>query len=303
MNIPLCVKILHFQCLILLHGIRQYKWLIMFVVLIMLSRHIMLAYRSYMLLVNFTAPLVGAYCYPPYLYQRDTHIVLSSSNNQVDYDQLCSFSNIKACQRVVNRSLLFQFSNESGFASELNNLLTAFTYSVANRRRLVIDGRGWNYYTFETYFDVMQGSFSPWLPYSPICFSRAFVYLTGETSNRNSDIAYLRTTRDRTGAFVDLNLAVHQLDRIRKMENKLKLQSIELKRPVAQYLWTTISTKTREIMQRMTEEANCMMNFSIAIHIRQGDKVTTEESKEIPYTAYIEGLHNISLKNGSEYFV
>lgn len=278
-----------------------YKWLILYLLIVIFLQYISFRCKHNALTADFTKSLTGTYCHPNYLHLNDSPEPPSKSNNQLHSKQMCSFSNIKACQQIDDSSLLFQFSNESGFASEINNLLTAFTYSVATRRRFVLDGLDWNYYPFETYFDVLKGSFSPWLPYSSYCFSRTFFYLSKELSDRHTDIQHLRTTRDLTGAFVDLNYAVRQLDNVRKMTNKTMLQSIELKRPVAQYLWRTISEETRTKMQYIMKNASLTTNFSFAIHIRKGDKLTTHEGNEIPLAMYIDGLQRFYVKSRSEY--
>jgi hypothetical protein len=234
---------------------------------------------------------VGAYCYSSanidLIYDRNKIFPTLNSN------KICSFQDIDACQHIVNRSLLFELSHEAGFASEINNLLNAFAYSVATRRRLFIDGKGWNYGQFETYFDVNKGHFSPLLPHSFYCQSRKFVYLKETTVSES----HLRTSRDVGGYFHALNNVLINFEKMRDKQNLTRLGTIEIKRYVAQYLWATISRRTEGTMKKLMKDASLPNNITFAIHVRQGDKV--KEAHSLPLLAYIHGIEKLaSIYNG-----
>src|SRR5690349_12426339 len=128
----------------------------------------------------------------------------------------------------MDRSLLSELSNDTGFASEINNLLNAFIYTVATHRHLFIDAKEWNYDEFDTYFDMDIGQFASLLPNSSISKLRKFVYSKESTVFEHR----LRTSRDLTGSVTLLNT----VEQVRNKQNLTRLGTIEIKRHVPHYL-------------------------------------------------------------------
>ncbi len=234
---------------------------------------------------------MGAYCYS----SPNTDLIYDRKETfpKLNYSEICSFQYIDACQYITDRSLLFELDYETGFASEINNLLNAFAYSVATRRRLLIDGKRWNYGEFETYFDMEKGHFSPLLPSSSYCKSRKFLYLT-ETTVFEPNI---RTSRDLRGAFDSLNTVFINFEKLRDKQNLTRLGTIEIKRHVARYLWSTITKRTERAIKKFMKDACLPHNITFAIHVRQGDKII--ETQILPLLAYIHGIEKLaSIYNG-----
>jgi hypothetical protein len=177
----------------------------------------------------------------------------------------CSFKHISACQ-MSNRTFLYIIWGRAGFCSELNQILLAFAYSVATKRRLIIDSHQWNYGIFTDYFYLPSTNYYPQS-------NRTFI----DKDNRQNDrINHLKTTR--IGTQVNkFWLATRQI------------QSIETKRQVAHYLWKSLSNETIKFIEtcRITNLSNY-----IGIHIRKGDKVKGE-ARGISSMKYINSIERI----------
>ena len=238
--------------------------------------------------------LVGLYCHSSssaILVQDRVKTTLSQNDRNH-----CSFENIDECQSISNRSILFQLSYRSGFASEMNNLLNAFDYAIATRRRFLIDKTTWNYGDFENYFDMNISSFTPVLANTSFCRSRRFVYLQEATAHE----PHVYIARDSEGTFNALTAEVKRLEHQREKQNltSLKLQTIEIKRYVAHYLWKMINNTTKIMMKQLMKAANLPKNITFALHIRQGDKI--REAPTIPLSTYISAIEKIAFANHSK---
>ena len=236
-----------------------------------------------------TRTLLGAYCLSnsSFIDKKEETFVKGAN------EQKCSFENINACQYIEDRSLLFQFSFSAGFASEMNNLFNAFVYAVATNRRLLIDGKEWNYGQFDDYFHLDKGHFSPVLPSSSYCKSRQFVYLKESTVWE----AHLRTSRDPRGTFDPLNAVFLNLEKAREKENLTRLGTVEVKRHVAHYFWKTISSRTKQMIKQLKKNASLPREITFAIHIRQGDKI--REARPVRLPSYIDAIDKlVSIHNG-----
>ncbi|CAF3404484.1 unnamed protein product [Rotaria sp. Silwood2] len=181
------------------------------------------------------------------------------------------------CQtrETINRTFLYIIWGGAGFGSELNQLLLAFAYSVASKRHFLIDSREWNYGNFNDYFNLQTN-----LPYS----LSNYTFIT-EISRKNDQIEHLKTTR--TGSQVG---TFWQATR--------HLQSIEIKRRVAHYLWQHMTEETSLFIQN-----HIISNISnyIGVHIRRGDKLA-KEARLIPLQNYIKIIEQRKLiKNKSEH--
>ncbi|CAF0890781.1 unnamed protein product [Adineta ricciae] len=227
----------------------------------------------------------GAYCFareapPGYVENPNVDDAFNS--------QHCSLENIHACQQIHNQTLLFRLHWSAGFASELNNLLRVFIYTIKTRRRLLIDGNSWNYQTFSTYFNISQGYFSPWLPSSSYCWQRQFVHLLSyqPASHTESLPEHFVITRDTSIGFQ----ALYPI-----MESWEKGEDIlEMKRKVAAYLWRTLNAETRDIVESYLNDIHSD-DIHYAMHIRRGDKVT--ETNSIKTRKYIDAMEELIKKD------
>jgi hypothetical protein len=175
---------------------------------------------------------------------------------------------ISACQlnSITNRTFLYIVSNRVGFGSEINQLLLAFAYSVTTKRQFLIHDRGWNYGHFIDYFNLPSSS-----NYSQ--FNYTFIT---ENNLENDLIDHLKTTR--------VGEQLHQFWKATK-----QVQSMTIKRPVAHYLWKSMSNETFKFIQ--TYRIQNLSNY-IGIHIRKGDKIRFE-AREIPLEKYITTIEGI----------
>ena len=185
---------------------------------------------------------------------------------------VCSFDNINACQisNMTKRTFVYIMWGGAGFGSELNQLILAFAYSVSTKRQFLVDSQGWNYGNFFDYFNV------PSMKYY-YQFNRTFLV---ENSHQNDKIDHLKTTRI-GGQVRHFWLATQHL------------QSIEIKRRVAHYLWKSISNQTFEFIQKC--KLKNVSNY-IGIHIRKGDKLK-KEAHEISLNKYINITQRLLIKN------
>ncbi len=184
----------------------------------------------------------------------------------------CSFENISACQssNIKKRTFLYIVWGGAGFCSEMNQILLAFAYSVATKRRFLIYSRAWNYGNFADYFNL------PSTNYYPQSINRIFLV---EDNRKNDLIDHLITTRVGT--------------QLKKFWLATRLvQSIPIKRRVAHYLWKSMSNETFKFIE--THRIRNLSNY-IGIHIRKGDK--KREARVIPLNKYIKGIERILQKN------
>jgi hypothetical protein len=203
--------------------------------------------------------------------QRWTSIPFSF---QVEHN--CSFDHIEVCQASgpgTNGTFLYIIWGGAGFGSELNQLLLAFTYSVASKRQFLIDSRLWNYGNLSEYFRLAPISFTS---------SRNYTFLV-ENNRENDQIEHLRTTR--TGAQVG-----------RFWRATRHVQSIESKRRAAHYFWQTMSNETQSFVQQC--RLRNLSNY-VGIHVRRGDKLA-KEARSVPLLNYIKRIETIVPKNESQ---
>lgn len=187
---------------------------------------------------------------------------------------LCSFDDISACQipTTVNRTFLFIIWGGAGFCSELNQLLLAFAYSVATKRRFIIDNRAWNYGSFADYFN---------LPSTKYYFQPNRTFLV-ENNRRNDRITHLKTTRVGTQVSQFWLATRH-------------LQSIPIKRRVAHYLWKSMTYETLEFIKSCRIQN--LSNY-IGIHIRKGDKLH-KEARGLSFIKYTKAIERILRRNAT----
>jgi hypothetical protein len=187
--------------------------------------------------------------------------------------QNCSLDHISACQtrNTANRTFLYIIWGRAGFCSELNQLLLAFAYSVVTKRQFLIDSRQWNYGQFTDYFDLPSTNYYPQS-------NRTFIV---DTNRENDRIDHLKTTR--TGSQVGKFW----------IATRGWMQSIQVKRRVAHYLWNSMSKETLKYIQ-MCKVTN--LSDYIGIHIRKGDKLV-KEARAIPLNKYIKSIEGILLRN------
>ena len=173
----------------------------------------------------------------------------------------CSFDQITTCQnsRLINRTFLYILWSRAGFASELNQLVLAFAYSISTKRRFVIDSRHWNYGRIEDYFHLP-------LITNDLRLNRTYLQ---ENAAENERIVHLKTTRFGSQLWRFWQATRH-------------VQSMSIKRQVGHYLWKSISNQTFHFIQTHRIE-NLSIDF--AIHIRRGDKF--KEARAIPLEKYL----------------
>ncbi|CAF1401287.1 unnamed protein product [Rotaria magnacalcarata] len=180
----------------------------------------------------------------------------------------CSFDNIVGCQmsKIRHRTFLYIIWGGAGFGSEINQLLLAFAYSISTKRHFLIDSRQWNYGNFNHYFNISSTNYY-------FQSNRQFLV---ENNALNNEIDHLKTTRIGT--------------QVRKFWLATRqVQSFEMKRQVAQFLWKSISKETLNFIE------NCQIkNFTnyIGIHIRKGDKLKSE-APSISLEKHIKSIENI----------
>ncbi|CAF3265322.1 unnamed protein product [Rotaria socialis] len=180
----------------------------------------------------------------------------------------CSFDNIVACQssKIRHRTFLYIIWGGAGFGSEINQLLLAFAYSISTKRHFLIDSQQWNYGNFNHYFNISSTNYY-------FQSNRQFLV---ENNTLNNEIDHLKTTRIGT--------------QVRKFWLATRqVQSFEVKRKVAQFLWKSISKETLNFIE------NCQIkNFTnyIGIHIRKGDKLKSE-APSVSLEQHIKSIENI----------
>ncbi|CAF1596265.1 unnamed protein product [Didymodactylos carnosus] len=108
----------------------------------------------------------------------------------------CTFDHIDVCQTIENRTLLFVMNGLNGYASEFNNLVTAFAYSIATRRRFLLDVRNWNYGNFNDYFNMRSMNLTLFTNNS-----KRKIMTGNENENHH---LHLEITRQPTGLFSQL---------------------------------------------------------------------------------------------------
>ncbi|UJR37087.1 hypothetical protein I4U23_029791 [Adineta vaga] len=223
--------------------------------------------------------LIGSYCFDPPSssdYKQNQYI------NDSFYIQLCSFTNIYACQHIQNQTFLFRLNWYAGFTSELNNLVRAFTYAIHTRRKFMVDDQVWNYGSFAAIFNVSQAHFSPWLPSSPYCSQRQFIHLLNyQENNTKQTPAHLTTARGPNGGYTHLSLQMRSLES--------DSQIIATRRLVVDYLWKTLTNETRHFIDQHLNEIE-LDTIIYGMHIRRGDKVT--EVKSSSTSDYIAGVES-----------
>jgi hypothetical protein len=238
---------------------------------------------------EFLYPLTGAYCG----YINSTKI----SDTTDDNIDLCSFDRIDACQLIKNRSLLYLITSTSGLMSELNNILNAFVYSIATKRRFLIDGQNWNYGVFENYFDINPSGFTPYMfanNESNECIERTFIPMR-RNNYQNNQNNHLLISRDGGGFFYLLVDVVKDYDR--NVFNGLL--SVQRKRQATQFLWKylykhVIQTNIDDFRKRHPE-FNEVSPF-YGVHIRRGDKMLYESSSRLEIADYVKGIENLIAK-------
>ncbi|CAF1538317.1 unnamed protein product [Rotaria sp. Silwood1] len=175
----------------------------------------------------------------------------------------------------INRTFLYIIWGGAGFCSELNQLLLAFAYSVASKRHFLIDSRQWNYGNFNDYFNFEANIF----------YSLSHYTFLSEINLKNDQIEHLKTTR--TGSQVKTFWVATR-----------HVQSIEIKRRVAHYLWQRMTKETKLFIQKY--RISNISNY-IGIHIRRGDKLV-KEARVISLQKYIEIIERrILVKNISQH--
>jgi hypothetical protein len=115
-----------------------------------------------------------------------------------------------------------------GFGSELNQILLALAYSVSTKRKFLIDDRQWNYGNFNDYFHLPSTNYYPQL-------NRTFLV---ENNSQNDLIEHLQTTRVGTQV-------------VKFWRATQQIQTIEIKRRVAHYLWKSISNETFKFIETL----------------------------------------------------
>jgi hypothetical protein len=188
--------------------------------------------------------------------------VKSIINNS--YDLIASR---QADSNISHRKFLYVCRGNGGLGNELNQLILAFTYSVASRRQFLIDCKSWPYGVFHDVFNYQKGSRSS-LPYK---------YLVANDSV-NQQIKYVKVAH--------LNEPFSSFRQATK-----SVQTIEAKRPVAQYFWRSMTRNTSASVEK------CLIkNLShyIGVHVRRGDKLRTE-AREVPLKKYIKKIEETIL--------
>ncbi|CAF1508589.1 unnamed protein product, partial [Didymodactylos carnosus] len=207
----------------------------------------------------------------------------------------CSFDNILACQYIQNRTFLYIMAGRFGFGSEMNQLLIGFAYSVATKRRFLIDSRHWNYGRFEDYFQLIRSKFilDEWKNHT--------LKFLEEYDTENDHVPHLKTTRE--GAqVVKFWRAGGNIDRIRVKQKETPIMSITIKRKVAHYLWRYMTRETYETIKSSISNAGMLDYFNsnklfYACHIRKGDKLRKEAS-DIPLNRYIQAIERLAKNQG-----
>ena len=200
-----------------------------------------------------------------FLLNHPGHTYIISSSRSCPNSTNDSFDSIAALQadRGTNhRKFLYVCGGGSGFGSELNQLILAFAYSFASRRQFVLDCKRWNYGRFEDFFDF------------PKNFNRSLRYrsLFGNDSI-NQRIKYLKT-----------NHLGEQLRLFRRATSQV--QTIESKRPLAQYFWRQMTRETSAFVEQC--RIRNLSNY-IGLHVRRGDKLF-REARKVPLQKYIEKI-------------
>lgn len=221
---------------------------------------------------NYYPTLIGKYC-------LKKNISLNYTEDAF-YIQQCSFENIDACQNISNQTLLFRLYWTSGFTSELNNLIRGFIYAIHTHRRFYIDDQYWNYGSFQSFFNITQGRFSPWLPSSSYCSQRKFIHFIDYQSNQKYTPEHLTVARDTDGGFTSLNTMM------KSIENNSQI--LNMKRIVVEYLWKKLNDETRNFINHYIDKIQ-LNNLTYGIHIRQGDKLNVE-AKQISIEKYLHGI-------------
>lgn len=187
------------------------------------------------------------------------------------FNRTCSFDDISACQHS-NRTFLFIVWGGAGFCSELNQILLAFAYSVASRRRFAVNSHSWNYGRFDDYFH---------LPSSNNYSRLNFTFLV-QNHRQNDLVDHIKTTR--VGA------------QVREFWYATRhVQSIPIKRRVAHHLWQSMTNETLQFIA-----INRIQNLSnyIGIHVRKGDKLKSE-ARLTPLNRYITTIERALKGNGT----
>ncbi|CAM2728788.1 unnamed protein product [Rotaria socialis] len=180
----------------------------------------------------------------------------------------CSFDNIVACQssKIRHRTFLYIIWGGAGFGSEINQLLLAFAYSISTKRHFLIDSQQWNYGNFNHYFNISSTNYY-------FQSNRQFLV---ENNTLNNEIDHLKTTRIGT--------------QVRKFWLATRqVQSFEVKRKVAQFLWKSISKETLNFIENC--QIKTFTNY-IGIHIRKGDKLKSE-APSVSLEQHIKSIENI----------
>ena len=200
------------------------------------------------------------------LFWTSPHNLLFLLNNRS-----CSFDDIDVCQNpyLTKRTLVYMLCGCAGFGNDINQLLAAFAYSVATKRRFIIDDRLWNYGNFTDHFRLPSGEY-----YVNV---NRFLVIRNDTFNNQTE--HLIMTR--------LNDEMYQFWFAVRFSH-----SLEMTRPVAQYVWKSISKQTLEFIQQ--QRIQNLSNY-IGIHIRRGDKKI--EAREIPLNDYISTLEKLIHNN------